>query len=210
VFGFLPDVTLQQFLQRTVAIAFVVTVHGVVATMLLRWRGDDGPWMDGRAGPNPVSHLDIVGYVTAVFTAVGWSKALDHDARRLARPLLDAVFITTASAVALWLLAFGALSLRPLVIGGVPGDAGVTLSLLLTAMADVALLAGIVSLLPFPPFLGGLMLQAALRTSSRATELVTNQSLRTAIGIVASVVLIAGWADSPLRSVARVLATSFR
>ena len=210
MFGFLPDVTLQQFLQRTVAIALVVTVQGIVATMLLRLRGDDGPWMDGRAGPNPVSHLDIIGYVTVVFTAVGWSKALDHDARRLTRPLGDAVAITVASAVALWLLAIGARSLRPLVIGGMTGDAGMAVSLLLASLADVALLAGVVSLLPFPPFLGGLMLQAMLRGSKRAFALTTSNSVRTVSGLAASVVLIVGWADAPLQSVTRVLSSLVR
>jgi len=210
VFGFLPDVTLQQFLQRTVAFAVVATVHGVVATMLLRWRGDDGPWLDGRVGPNPIRHLDVLGYVAVVFTAVGWAKALDHDVRRLKRPFVEAFIVAVASAATLWLLAVGARLLRPLVIAGVPGDAGVTVSLLLAVLADVALLAGIVSLLPFPPFLGGLLLQAVLRKYARVYELVTSPGVRTAFGAVVCVALIGGWAAAPLRSLANALSAFVR
>lgn len=205
MFQWLPDVTLQQFLLRTVAICVVVMVQGVTTAFLLRLRGDDGPWFDGRWSLNPARHIDLLGYIAAVFTGMGWMRPLEHDVRRLRRPLADGLSITLASAALLFAVAILARFLRPVVIGTIAGDAGIALALALATISSTAAGVGALSLVPLPPFVAVLVLDAVVRGWPSVHSVVMASWLRLTMTVVFCVALVSGALVGPIREIANAL-----
>lgn len=158
--------SLAQLLQRLVAALVVVGVHGWLAVTLADRLGDSGPRQDGRRTPSPLAHLDFVGLVHAVFFRVSWMPRIDVDARKLRGGWWGALAMTVGASAGLVVLSVLALGLRPLALSALANSAAFTVSALLSATADLAIVAAVVHLLPLPPFVGASWAPWAVAPSS--------------------------------------------
>lgn len=150
----LPMLSLPQLLQRLVAALAVVGVHGFAAVLLAERLGDPGPRHDGRRTPSPTAHLDLIGLVHALFFRVVWMPRIDVDAGKLRGRWLGALAMTVGASAVLALFSAALLALRPVVLSLLSDSAALTVSGLLNATADLAIVAAVVHLLPLPPFVG--------------------------------------------------------
>ncbi|MFN2322554.1 MAG: hypothetical protein ABR510_06300 [Trueperaceae bacterium] len=150
----LPILSLAQLLQRLVAALVVFGVHGWVAVALADRLGDPGPRQDGRRTPSPLAHLDVVGLVHALFFLVGWMPRIDVDAQKLRGRWLGALAMTVGASAGLAAFSALLLALRPLVLSALGDSTALTVSGLLNATADLAIVAAVVHLLPLQPFVG--------------------------------------------------------
>ena len=146
--------SLAQLLQRLVAALVVVGVHGWVAVALADRLGDLGPRQDGRRTPSPLAHLDLVGLVHALFFRVGWLPRIDVDAQKLRGRWLGALAMTVGASAGLAVFSALLLALQPLVLSVLRNSTAITVSGLLNATADLAIVAAVVHLIPVPPFVG--------------------------------------------------------
>lgn len=158
------DFTIQQLLQRAVAMLVVSAVHGAALAAAARSLGDRGPQYDGRLTINPLPHLDFVGSLCLLFWSLGWIAPvrLAEDgltgrhgfAVRVGAPL---VAVATTFAFALVLV-----RVQPFLTTVLPPGSSFALSSVLNATADAALLFALVNLIPLPPFSGRHLLEALL------------------------------------------------
>src|SRR5262245_14805353 len=70
----LSDLTLTQVAYRLCAMLLLVAVHGATVAATACALGDPGPRYDGRLRASPLVHLDLLGLLSGVLFAVGWSK----------------------------------------------------------------------------------------------------------------------------------------
>lgn len=146
--------SLPQLLQRLVAALAVVGVHGWIAVALADRLGDPGPRQDGRRTPSPLAHLDLVGLVHALFFRVTWMPRIDVDAGKLRGGWLGGLAMTLGASAGLAGFSALLIALRPVTLSVLGDSAGLTVSALLNATADMAIIAAVVHLLPLPPFIG--------------------------------------------------------
>jgi hypothetical protein len=149
-----PMLSLPQLLQRLVATLAVVGVHGWLAAALADRLGDPGPRQDGRRTLSPLAHLDLVGLVHALFFRLVWMPRIDVDASKLRGRWLGGLMMTVGASAGLALFSASLLALRPVALAALADSAGLTVSALLNATADFAIIAAAVHLLPLPPFVG--------------------------------------------------------
>lgn len=186
----IPDVTLSQLLQRIAAAAIVLAVYGFVTTWAIRRVGDRGPAYDGRLTLNPLAHLDIVGLLAIIFFRVGWIRPLDFDSREFARPRIDGLIVIAISSLAMLLVATAALFARQIVFRTFEISAGLAITGVLSAAADIAVRSAMLGLLPIPPLMGVLLWSAARPGSESHAK----ESRVKVVGVVAVVaLLLSGW-----------------
>jgi hypothetical protein len=185
----LPDLTLQQLLQRVVAVLLVSSVYGGLLALLARWMGDRGPTYDGRLTMNPFVHLAMAGVVAALFFRATWVKPVQLDPTSMRHRLAPAVIVVVSSAA---LLLFGAalLTLRPWVLTVMSGNGAIAASGVLNASFEVAALTALLNLLPIPALAGEAWL---LLGGSRVARLVQQPRLRFAGAVLA--LLCVAWAN---------------
>jgi hypothetical protein len=150
----LPTLSLAQLLQRLVAAALVLGVHGWAAAVVAERLGDPGPRYDGRRTLNPLAHLDFAGLLHAIFFRVAWMPRLDVDPAKLRWGVGGGWLLTLGASLALALLSVVVLAVRSLAVGALQGSAALTISSILTATAEIAITTAVFHLLPLPPFVG--------------------------------------------------------
>lgn len=152
----MSDLTIQQLLFRFAAFVLVAPVHGLALAAAARWRGDPGPWRDGRLSVNPVPHLDVVGTVTATLFSIGWIRPMPLDVGRHRARRIDAVIVPALALAVNLVFALAVLALRPAITAAVPGEASASALLLVNAVVRANIWFVAVNVLPLPPFSAGL------------------------------------------------------
>ena len=66
-----------------IAITFHEFAHAKVADML----GDDTPRMEGRISLNPLTHIDLIGFIMLLFAGFGWGKPVNVNPRNYNRDI---------------------------------------------------------------------------------------------------------------------------
>lgn len=157
--GFLLAITVHEF------------AHGYVA---LRF-GDPTAQRAGRLTFNPVSHLDPLGTVFLVLSAIGgfgigWAKPVPVDPRYLPKPISNMMWISLAGPAANLIAAIALASLMQgtlrLLWGATPSP-GVTavlqpVLLMLRYAVRINIVLAIFNLIPIPPLDGSKILQGLL------------------------------------------------
>lgn len=157
----LSDLTLQAIGFRVLTLLVVAAVQGfaVAATAVLL--GDKGPKYDGRLTAWPAGHVDVVGGVCLVLLGLGWTKPVAVDAGEMRAGRLGLVVVVLAGFAA---LLAAAVLLQALVVPALetlPHTAALTAAAFLRVASDLTIRVALLSLLPVPPLMGGLLLQAA-------------------------------------------------
>jgi hypothetical protein len=150
----LPILSLAQLLQRLLATALVIAVHGWAAAALADGLGDRGPRDDGRRRLNPLAHLDLLGLLHAMFFRVTWMTRLDVDPAKLRGGIGGAFLMTVGASGVLAAFAGLLLLVRPLLLTVLQDAAALTVGAILNVTAEIAVVTAVVHLLPFPPLVG--------------------------------------------------------
>ena len=139
-----------------------LVLHELAHALVATWLGDPTPRDDGRLTLNPVVHLDPLGTLMFVLTALvsdfifGWAKPVMVQPRYFRRPQLDMGLVAAAGPATNFLIALACVGLL------VHGDfTGTTFDVLVRAY-EVNIVLGIFNLIPIPPLDGSRILGAIL------------------------------------------------
>ena len=85
-------------------ILIALTVHEASHALVANWRGDPTARLRGRLSLNPIRHLDPMGTLAFILTAIvgagiGWAKPVPVDHRNLKNPQQDHMMISAAGPV---------------------------------------------------------------------------------------------------------------
>lgn len=170
------------------AAAIVLAVQGLAAALAARWLGDPGPSQDGRATPNPLPHVDLLGAIGFLLFRAGWIKPLEVDTRRF-RSRASSVVALLVPTLAVVVLAAAMLILRPAALRLIDGNAAITVSTVMLTTHQLAVRSSLLALLPVPPLLGAYLLTAV---RPGASNLVNSSSARWLGGLIVLGLLLAG------------------
>src|SRR5688572_4560014 len=89
------------FLVFVIALLIVLTVHEAAHAFMANYLGDPTARLMGRLTLNPLAHLDPMGTLVFIITAIagfpiGWGKPVIFDPYNLEKPKRDAALISLA------------------------------------------------------------------------------------------------------------------
>jgi Zn-dependent protease len=155
-------VDLDTFLWLIPFLVVSLVLHELAHALVATWLGDPTPRNDGRLTLNPVVHLDPLGTLMFVLTALvsdfifGWAKPVMVQPRAFARPQLGMALVAAAGPATNLLLALGCIGL--LVHGNFEGTAFDVLA----RGFEVNIVLGLFNLIPIPPLDGSRIAGAIL------------------------------------------------
>jgi Zn-dependent protease len=154
----LTDFTLQQIVLRFCAVLLIVGVHGAFVAATAQALGDPGPRYDERLKLNPLAHIDLIGFASAVLFSIGWIKpvAIDPGALRIGRIGVIVVIATGALGVLIFVEALQLV--RPFLLPLLDDTTSTLTFALIENIGQLGIWFAIVNLLPLPPFTGGHLL----------------------------------------------------
>ena len=139
-----------------------LVLHELAHALVATWLGDPTPRDDGRLTLNPVVHLDPLGTLMFVLTALvsdfifGWAKPVMVQPRYFRRPQVDMALVAAAGPATNFVIALACVGLL------VHGDfTGTTFDVLVRAY-QVNIVLGIFNLIPIPPLDGSRIVGAIL------------------------------------------------
>jgi Zn-dependent protease len=152
-------------------ILFALTVHEFSHAYVASRMGDPTARLLGRLTLNPLAHLDPIGTILLLIAGFGWAKPVPVDARYLAHPRRDMMWIALAGPASNVILAalFGTL------LRGVDGNAYLSGTIMGAALVDMVrysvylnLMLAVFNLIPIFPLDGSRILTGLL--PARAAE----------------------------------------
>ena len=168
----MPSVDIGQLVIIFAVLLFSLTVHESAHAWTAAKFGDPTAQRLGRISLNPAVHVDPVGTVLLPLVAfttgapiIGWAKPVPVDARNLARPRQDFLFIAAAGPASNLVLATTA-SVVMRMVPVSPVDFGIGPAVPVWTIAamvfELNLLLAVFNMLPVPPLDGGNVLAGLL------------------------------------------------
>jgi Zn-dependent protease len=156
----LTDFTLQQIVLRFCAVLLIIGVHGAIVAATAQALGDPGPRYDGRVRLNPLAHIDLIGFASAVLFSIGWIKpvAVDPAALRIGR--IGLLLVVAAAALGVLIVVEALQLVRPLVLPLLDDTTSTLTFALIENIGQLGIWFALANLLPFPPFTGSHLLSA--------------------------------------------------
>jgi Zn-dependent protease len=156
----LTDFTLQQIVLRFCAVLLIVGVHGIVVAATAYALGDPGPRYDGRLKLNPLAHIDLIGFASAVLFSIGWIKpvAIDPGALRIGR--IGVVVVVAAAALGVLIFVEALQLVRPFLLPLLDDTTSTLAFALIENIGQLGIWFALVNLIPLPPFTGSHLLAA--------------------------------------------------
>jgi Zn-dependent protease len=146
-------ITLTAFL---LALSVHEASHALAALLL----GDKTALREKRLTLNPLSHIDITGFLMLVFVGFGWGKPVPFNPYNLKWPRIGPTLVAAAGPLSNFLLSILALGGLSLVLPRLGMENGLSIFLMVLALMSMVL--GLFNLLPIPPLDGSKALLAAL------------------------------------------------
>ncbi|MEE8130729.1 MAG: site-2 protease family protein [Vicinamibacterales bacterium] len=168
----MPSVDIGQLVIIFAVLLFSLTVHESAHAWTAAKFGDPTAQRLGRISLNPAVHVDPVGTVLLPLVAfttgapiIGWAKPVPVDARNLARPRQDFLFIAAAGPASNLVLAtMASVVMRMVPVS--PVDFGIGPAVPVWTIAamvfELNLLLAVFNMLPVPPLDGGNVLAGLL------------------------------------------------
>jgi len=150
-------------------ILFALTVHEFSHAYVASRMGDPTARLLGRLTLNPLAHLDPIGTILLLIAGFGWAKPVPVDARYLAHPRRDMMWIALAGPASNVILAalFGTL------LRAVDGNAYLSGTIMGAALVDMVrysvylnLMLAVFNLIPIFPLDGSRILTGLLPASA--------------------------------------------
>ena len=156
----MTDLTLQQIVLRFCAVLLIVSVHGIIVAASAYALGEPGPRYDGRVKLNPLAHLDLIGFASAVLFSIGWIKPVAIDPGALRSGRIGLVVVVAAAALGVLILVEALQLVRPFVLPLLDDTTSTFAFALIENIGQLGIWFALVNLLPFPPFTGSHLLAA--------------------------------------------------
>jgi Zn-dependent protease len=99
-------------------------------------------------------HLDLVAIVHALFFRVTWIPRLDVAPQKLRGQWFGALLMTLMASTVLAVFSALLLVLTPMVLTVLRGTAAMTITSLLIATSEMAIVTAVFNMVPIPPFVG--------------------------------------------------------
>jgi Zn-dependent protease len=149
-----------------VAVLTAVTVHEFSHGLAAYLRGDKTAEAAGRLTLNPLSHIDIFGFLSFLLIGYGWAKPVPYNPYKLKNPRWDGILVAMAGPGSNLLLAFMASLFIRLFIGTEIFDSTNLLLVFLFLMIHLNLALLFFNLIPLPPLDGSKIWHAIFNTAS--------------------------------------------
>lgn len=156
---------LREFLVLLPAILWAMTIHEFSHGMVAYALGDETPKLTNRLTLNPLSHIDIIGFIALVLVHFGWAKPVlinPANFRRL-RGYPGVVLVSVAGPLANIISAFFcALLIKFIPFESITPYISTPLFLMLKYGVIINIGFAVFNLLPIPPLDGSKILEAIL------------------------------------------------
>jgi len=143
-------------------IIFAISFHEMAHAYAADAMGDPTPKMAGRLTPNPLKHLDPVGFLCMLLFRFGWAKPVPINPNNFQNRRKGVISVALSGSLTNLLLGFISL----VVIYIVTPFANTTLLIILQYMYIYNLFFGIFNLIPIPPLDGSQILVEFLSPSA--------------------------------------------
>src|SRR5262249_20185605 len=138
----------------------LVAVHGATVAATACALGDPGPRYDGRLRASPLVHLDLLGLLSGVLFAVGWSKPVAVDPAELRGGRAGLVLVVIAAAVATLGMALLLRLPRPWILPWLRDTSSPVVFALIDPIGQLGTSFALVNVSPLPPLTGSHLLRA--------------------------------------------------
>ncbi len=163
--------TIQKITIWILPVLLAVSLHEAAHAWMANKKGDSTARLLGRLTFNPFKHIDPIGTILVpavllTFTgyAFGWAKPVPVDARYLANPKKDMMWIALAGPVSNFIMAIGWAIILNVSILFLDSRSSVSLFFLLMPVAGITInvILGVLNLLPVPPLDGSRIISGLL------------------------------------------------
>ncbi|MTI68302.1 MAG: site-2 protease family protein [Firmicutes bacterium] len=139
------------------AILIAITLHELAHGYMAYQLGDPTAYEDGRLTLNPISHIDIVGFLLLFIVGFGWAKPVPINPRYFKKRKIGTLLVSLAGPVTNFILAlFSAI----IFVSGIIEN-NIILSML-RPLIFINIALGVFNLLPFPPLDGSKIVASLL------------------------------------------------
>ncbi|WKZ24091.1 MAG: site-2 protease family protein [Candidatus Dojkabacteria bacterium] len=131
--------------------------------------GDDTAKAEGRMTLNPISHFDLVGFLSMIFLRIGWAKPVPVNSYNFANPVSGNAIVSIAGPLAnLGLIIVSGIVLKVILLLPLTGLFFQLMVTFLTVMLFINTSLMLFNLLPVPPLDGSNIVEAFLPRHWRA------------------------------------------
>ncbi|MTI70218.1 MAG: site-2 protease family protein [Firmicutes bacterium] len=139
------------------AILIAITLHELAHGYMAYQLGDPTAYENGRLTLNPISHIDIVGFLLLFIVGFGWAKPVPINPRYFKKRKMGTLLVSLAGPVTNFILAlFSAI----IFVSGIIEN-NIILSML-RPLIFINIALGVFNLLPFPPLDGSKIVASLL------------------------------------------------
>lgn len=142
------------------AFLFALSVHEASHALAALLLGDRTALREKRLTLNPLSHIDITGFLMLIFVGFGWGKPVPFNPYNLKWPRIGPTLVAAAGPASNFLLSLLAVGVFSVVAPQLGLDNGLSMFLMVLALMSMVL--GLFNLIPIPPLDGSKALLAAL------------------------------------------------
>lgn len=145
------------------AVVIAISLHEYAHAKMAIKLGDNTPKLQGRDTINPISHIDILGFICLMIAHFGWGKPVQIDIRNFKKPLRDQMLVSLAGPVMNLIVAFVTLIIMNILmltgaLMALPTNLSYVLETIITYIILINISLCIFNLLPLPNFDGSKIL----------------------------------------------------
>jgi Zn-dependent protease len=125
--------------------------------------GDDTAKFFGRLTPNPLKHIDIIGFISLLIFGYGWFKPVPFNPRNLrGNPKSASTLVAFAGPLSNFILAFLAMAIAKILIPFLSGSLQSFFAMIFVEFVSLNVGLAIFNLVPIPPLDGSKVLNSLL------------------------------------------------
>lgn len=145
------------------AVVIAISLHEYAHAKMAIKLGDNTPKLQGRDTINPLSHIDIFGFICLMIAHFGWGRPVQIDIRNFKKPLRDQMLVSLAGPIMNLIVAFVTLVIMNIisitgVLMGLSNNVAFVIESIITYIVLINVSLCIFNLLPLPNFDGSKIL----------------------------------------------------
>ncbi|HWJ87967.1 MAG TPA: hypothetical protein VNS12_07855 [Pelagibacterium sp.] len=154
------DLSFLQIVSRAIGAIIVLSFMGFAVALTARALGDKGPVYDRKLTLNPFVHVDPLGFLASIPVRTGWIRPIQIDPASCKGGRVAPVIVGLVALLAVFALGRILPLALPWVATSWPTSSAAFVDATIRMTADIAAWTIALNLLPFPPLIGGYLLQA--------------------------------------------------
>ena len=156
---------LMQMLLSLPGIILAITFHEMAHGYAAESMGDDTAKLAGRLSPNPLKHLDPIGFLSMLIFHFGWAKPVPVNPSRFRNRRKGMIVVALSGCVTNLLLGFISMA----AMYATQGLGNIYLQIILMYMTMYNIMFGVFNLIPIPPLDGADVLAEFLPYKARGS-----------------------------------------